>query len=155
MLCHSVFSWRWPPLSRHLRLVARVKLATGWPDGVDRTSGSRPRLPTRITLLIMLPFSSTLGNELRYHTPCPLLPGPGEGARRRPPCPPSGGRTENVRLILQRVSSASVTVDGETVGKIGRGVLVLVGVLRGDGPQQVAAAAEKLAGLRLFDDSEG
>jgi len=60
-----------------------------------------------------------------------------------------------VRLILQRVSSASVTVAGEVVGRIGRGILVLVGVERADGPQEVAAAAEKLAGLRIFDDAEG
>jgi D-tyrosyl-tRNA(Tyr) deacylase len=58
-------------------------------------------------------------------------------------------------LILQRVSSAAVTVDGEVVGRIGRGILVLAGVLRGDGPVQVAAAAEKLAGLRIFDDPDG
>jgi len=60
-----------------------------------------------------------------------------------------------VRLILQRVSSASVTVEGEVVGRIGRGILVLVGVERADGPEEVAAAAEKLAGLRIFDDAEG
>jgi D-tyrosyl-tRNA(Tyr) deacylase len=51
-----------------------------------------------------------------------------------------------------------VRVAGETVGVIGaieRGLLVLVGVERGDGPAQAAAAAEKLAGLRVFDDAEG
>jgi D-tyrosyl-tRNA(Tyr) deacylase len=64
-------------------------------------------------------------------------------------------RTENVRLVLQRVLSASVEVAEETVGAIGRGLLVLVGVERGDGPAQVAAAAEKLAGLRIFEDGEG
>ncbi|HTQ78638.1 MAG TPA: D-aminoacyl-tRNA deacylase [Thermoanaerobaculia bacterium] len=60
-----------------------------------------------------------------------------------------------MRLILQRVSSASVTVGEEVVGKIGRGMLVFVGVERGDGPPQVAAAAEKLAYLRIFEDGEG
>src|SRR6185295_10005500 len=60
MLCHSVCSWRWPFLSFQRRLVARVKLATGCPEGVDRTSGSRPRLPIRITLLTIVPFSSGL-----------------------------------------------------------------------------------------------
>ena len=60
-----------------------------------------------------------------------------------------------MRLILQRVLSASVTVDGEVVGRIGRGILVLAGVLRGDGLDEVAAAAEKLAGLRIFDDASG
>src|SRR6185295_14719750 len=58
--CHSVCSWRWPLLSFQRRLVARVKLATGCPEGVDRTSGSRPRLPIRITLLTIVPFSSGL-----------------------------------------------------------------------------------------------
>jgi D-tyrosyl-tRNA(Tyr) deacylase len=60
-----------------------------------------------------------------------------------------------VRLILQRVTRAAVRVGGETVGSIGRGALVLVGVERGDGPDQVERAAEKLAGLRIFEDEEG
>jgi D-aminoacyl-tRNA deacylase len=60
-----------------------------------------------------------------------------------------------MRVVLQRVSSASVTVDGEVVGRIGRGLLALVGVERGDGPAQVRAAAEKLAGLRVFEDDVG
>jgi len=60
-----------------------------------------------------------------------------------------------VRLILQRVHSASVTVAGEVVGEIGRGLLVFVGIERGDGPEKVRAAAEKLAGLRVFEDGDG
>jgi D-tyrosyl-tRNA(Tyr) deacylase len=60
-----------------------------------------------------------------------------------------------VRLVIQRVSSASVRVAGETVGAIGRGLLVLTGIERGDGPAQVRAAAEKLAGLRVFEDEAG
>ncbi|HEX6900818.1 MAG TPA: D-aminoacyl-tRNA deacylase [Thermoanaerobaculia bacterium] len=60
-----------------------------------------------------------------------------------------------MRVVLQRVSSASVTVDGEVVGRIGRGLLALVGIERGDGPAQVRAAAEKLAGLRVFEDDAG
>jgi D-tyrosyl-tRNA(Tyr) deacylase len=60
-----------------------------------------------------------------------------------------------VRIVVQRVSSASVTVDGEIVGAIGRGLLLLVGILRGDGPEQVKVAAEKLAGLRIFEDGDG
>ena len=60
-----------------------------------------------------------------------------------------------MRLVLQRVSSASVRVDGEVVGEIGRGLLALVGIERGDGPGQVRAAAEKLAGLRIFEDGAG
>jgi len=60
-----------------------------------------------------------------------------------------------VRLILQRVSAATVRVGGEVVGEIGRGVLVLAGVVAGDGAAQAAAAADKLAGLRLFADDAG
>ena len=60
-----------------------------------------------------------------------------------------------MRLVLQRVSRARVTVAGEEVGAIGRGLLVLVGVERGDGPEQAEAAARKLAGLRLFEDEAG
>ena len=61
----------------------------------------------------------------------------------------------HVRLVIQRVSSATVRVDGETVGAIGRGLLVLVGVERGDDPGRVRTAAEKLAGLRIFEDADG
>lgn len=48
-----------------------------------------------------------------------------------------------------------VKVGGETVGEIGRGLLVLVGIERGDRPEAVRAAAEKLAGLRIFEDEAG
>ena len=60
-----------------------------------------------------------------------------------------------MRLILQRVSRAAVRVDGEAVAEIGRGLLVLAGIERGDGPEQVAKAAAKLAGLRVFEDGDG
>ena len=60
-----------------------------------------------------------------------------------------------MRLVIQRVSSAAVRVDDEIVGQIGRGLLVLTGVERGDGIGQVRAAAEKLAGLRVFEDEAG
>ena len=63
-----------------------------------------------------------------------------------------------MRLILQRVSEASVTVEEETVGTVGRigpGLLVFVGIEKGDGPGQVKAAADKLAGLRIFEDGAG
>jgi D-tyrosyl-tRNA(Tyr) deacylase len=60
-----------------------------------------------------------------------------------------------MRLVIQRVSSAAVRVAGETVGAIGRGMLVLVGVERGDQPAAVHAAAAKLTGLRLFSDAAG
>jgi len=61
----------------------------------------------------------------------------------------------HVRLVIQRVSSASVRVDGATVGAIGRGLLVLAGIERGDALARVRTAAEKLAGLRIFDDPNG
>ncbi len=60
-----------------------------------------------------------------------------------------------MRLVLQRVLSASVRVDGETVGAIGTGLLILVGVERGDGPGEADRAAAKLAGLRVFEDDSG
>ncbi|HBL31125.1 MAG TPA: D-tyrosyl-tRNA(Tyr) deacylase [Acidobacteria bacterium] len=60
-----------------------------------------------------------------------------------------------MRLVIQRVRRAAVRVGEETVGSIGRGLLVLVGVERGDGAAQVRPAAEKLAGLRVFEDAEG
>ena len=58
-------------------------------------------------------------------------------------------------MILQRVRWASVAVAGEVVGEIGPGLLVFVGIERGDGPQKARAAAEKLAGLRVFEDGAG
>ena len=60
-----------------------------------------------------------------------------------------------MRLILQRVSRACVRVGTETVGEIGRGMLILAGIERGDGPDQVDTAIEKLSGLRIFEDSAG
>ena len=60
-----------------------------------------------------------------------------------------------MRLVVQRVSSASVTVDGRTVGRIDGGLLVLAGVEVGDGEDQAAAAAARLARLRIFDDEQG
>ena len=60
-----------------------------------------------------------------------------------------------MRLILQRVRSASVRVAGETISSIGHGMLVLVGVERGDESGAADRAVEKLAGLRLFEDESG
>ena len=60
-----------------------------------------------------------------------------------------------MRLVIQRVSSAAVRVEGEIVGEIGRGLLILAGVERGDGMEKVRAAADKLAGLRVFEDEAG
>jgi len=60
-----------------------------------------------------------------------------------------------VRAVIQRVSRASVTEDGETVGQIGRGFLVLVGVTHADGQAEADWLARKIAGLRLFEDAAG
>jgi D-tyrosyl-tRNA(Tyr) deacylase len=57
--------------------------------------------------------------------------------------------------LLQRVSEASVRVAGELVGQIGPGLLVLVGVERGDGPEQAERLAERLVAYRVFEDEAG
>jgi D-tyrosyl-tRNA(Tyr) deacylase len=60
-----------------------------------------------------------------------------------------------VRVVLQRVSRAEVRIEGRTVGRIGRGHLVLLGIAEGDGPEQVEWMADKIVGLRIFADDEG
>jgi D-tyrosyl-tRNA(Tyr) deacylase len=60
-----------------------------------------------------------------------------------------------MRVLLQRVSKASVSVDGEVVGAIGRGFVALVGVGQDDGEEQARWLANKVAGLRVFEDAEG
>ena len=60
-----------------------------------------------------------------------------------------------MRAVIQRVSEAAVTVDGEVVGAIGAGLLVLVGVTHEDGPAEATRLAAKVAKLRLLDDSDG
>jgi D-tyrosyl-tRNA(Tyr) deacylase len=60
-----------------------------------------------------------------------------------------------VRVVLQRVSRAAVRVDGQTVGAIGRGFVVLAGFAPADGEAALAWMAEKIAGLRVFTDGEG
>lgn len=57
--------------------------------------------------------------------------------------------------LLQRVSGASVEVGGETVGRIGPGLLVLLGVQRGDGEAQAERLVERLLGYRVFADEQG
>ncbi len=60
-----------------------------------------------------------------------------------------------MKAVIQRVSKASVSVDGETVGSIGPGLAVLLGVARGDTPDDARRLADKTAGLRIFSDAEG
>ena len=60
-----------------------------------------------------------------------------------------------MRVVLQRVSKASVRIDDRIAGEIGRGFCLLVGFTHGDTPDQVDWMAEKVAGLRLFTDSQG
>ncbi|MCB9433895.1 MAG: D-tyrosyl-tRNA(Tyr) deacylase [Ardenticatenaceae bacterium] len=60
-----------------------------------------------------------------------------------------------MKALLQRVSTASVTVSGEVVGEIGRGFAILLGVTHSDGKAEAAWLAQKVAGIRLFEDSQG
>ena len=60
-----------------------------------------------------------------------------------------------MRALIQRVSSASVTVDGQVLGQIEHGLLVLLGVGDSDGSDQARKLADKLSRLRVFDDGEG
>ena len=57
--------------------------------------------------------------------------------------------------LLQRVSESSVTVDGEVIGRIGPGLMVLVGVERGDAEAQAVRMVERLLGYRVFEDADG
>ncbi len=60
-----------------------------------------------------------------------------------------------MRAILQRVSKASVTVEGQAISSIGPGLLILLGVGHGDGEEQAAFLADKIANLRIFEDEAG
>jgi D-tyrosyl-tRNA(Tyr) deacylase len=60
-----------------------------------------------------------------------------------------------MRAVIQRVSRASVTVGGEVVGRIDRGLLVLLGVTHSDTPAHAVWLAEKAVGLRIFNDADG
>ncbi len=62
---------------------------------------------------------------------------------------------ESMRAVVQRVSRAQVKVNGEIVGEIGLGLLVLLGVGRDDGEADGTYLAEKIAGLRVFEDDQG
>ena len=60
-----------------------------------------------------------------------------------------------MKAVLQRVLSASVSIDAQIVGEIGRGYLLLVGVEKGDDEAQVAGLVDKVLGLRLFANEQG
>jgi D-tyrosyl-tRNA(Tyr) deacylase len=60
-----------------------------------------------------------------------------------------------MRAVVQRVTGARVLVEGEVVGEIGRGLLILLGVGRGDTVDQASWLADKIASLRIFQDAEG
>ena len=60
-----------------------------------------------------------------------------------------------MRVLIQRVSQASVTVDQQTISKIGKGLLILLGIGHGDGEEQTQFLAEKVANLRIFEDEQG
>jgi len=60
-----------------------------------------------------------------------------------------------MRLVIQRVSHASVTVEEQTISSIGKGLLILLGIGHGDGKEQVTFLAEKVANLRIFEDEQG
>jgi D-tyrosyl-tRNA(Tyr) deacylase len=60
-----------------------------------------------------------------------------------------------VRAVVQRVSEARVTVNGEVVGRIGAGLCVFIGISRTDDEKRAEALAEKLKNLRIFEDAQG
>ncbi len=60
-----------------------------------------------------------------------------------------------MQCVIQRVSQASVTVEGDVVGEIGRGLLALVGIGEGDGEAELRWMAEKVVRLRIFPDDDG
>lgn len=60
-----------------------------------------------------------------------------------------------MKVVLQRVKEASVTIDGKVNGEIGQGFMLLVGFADGDGPEQIDYIARKIANTRLFEDEAG
>ncbi len=64
-------------------------------------------------------------------------------------------RKDKVRFVIQRVTRASVTVDGATVGKIGKGFMVLIGVSQTDTRAEADRLVKKMLGLRIFEDENG
>lgn len=60
-----------------------------------------------------------------------------------------------MRCVVQRVTAASVVVEGRVVGEIGRGLVALIGVANGDGTADIDFTASKIRGLRVFEDEQG
>jgi D-tyrosyl-tRNA(Tyr) deacylase len=60
-----------------------------------------------------------------------------------------------MKAVIQRVSRACVTVNGNEISRIGKGLLILLGVVKGDDEKHAAALAKKCAELRIFEDNEG
>jgi D-tyrosyl-tRNA(Tyr) deacylase len=60
-----------------------------------------------------------------------------------------------MRAVIQRVSRAQVSIDGEIVGRIDRGLMVLLGITHSDAPADARWLAEKIVGLRIFNDADG
>ena len=63
-------------------------------------------------------------------------------------------KEKEMRIVLQRVANASVKVDGDLVGKIGKGLLVLLGVCDDDDEKDLTYLADKISGLRIFEDED-
>jgi len=104
-----------------------------------------------------------LPNRLRipFCPPVQLCLSAGRGARRHvraAHCLQVGAanlKLQGMRAVVQRVSRAQVTVDGEITGRIGRGMLVLLGVGSSDTEADAEYLADKIAGLRIFEDENG
>ncbi len=60
-----------------------------------------------------------------------------------------------MRCVIQRVTEASVTVEGEVIGKIGKGYMILIGVSAEDGDKDIKYMADKVPNLRIFEDEDG
>src|SRR4051812_33722116 len=79
----------------------------------------------------------------------------GSGRRYNSLTLPLARRISNMRAVVQRVRSCRVVVADDTVGEIGRGLLVLLGVRTGDSSDQVRWLADKVVNLRIFEDDQG
>lgn len=67
----------------------------------------------------------------------------------------ANGKGDHMRAVVQRVKEATVSIEGETVGEIGKGLAILLGVAQGDSEREARYLAEKIAHLRIFANDEG